>query len=46
VAPLQSCDEEAYWLQRDAAFAAFVDRWLQTVRDNGRLKQTYAAWFE
>jgi cyclohexadienyl dehydratase len=38
--------EKAYWLQRDAPLAAFVDRWLQTVRDNGRLKQIYAAWFE
>ena len=38
--------EKAYWLQRDAAFAAFVDRWLQTVRDDGRLEQIYAAWFE
>jgi cyclohexadienyl dehydratase len=38
--------EKAYWLQRDAALAAFVDRWLQTVRDNGRFRQIYAAWFE
>ncbi len=38
--------EKAYWLQRDAALAAFVDRWLQTVRDNGRFAQIYAAWFE
>jgi cyclohexadienyl dehydratase len=38
--------EKAYWLQRDAALAAFVDRWLQTVRDSGRFKQIYAAWFE
>jgi cyclohexadienyl dehydratase len=38
--------EKAYWLQRDATFAAFVDRWLQTVRDDGRFKQIYAAWFE
>jgi cyclohexadienyl dehydratase len=38
--------EKAYWLQRDADFAAFVDRWLQTVGDNGRFKQIYAAWFE
>jgi cyclohexadienyl dehydratase len=38
--------EKAYWLQRDAPLAAFVDRWLQTVRDNGRFKQIYAAWFE
>jgi cyclohexadienyl dehydratase len=38
--------EKAYWLQRDAAHAAFVDRWLQTVRDSGRFKQIYAAWFE
>jgi hypothetical protein len=30
----------------DAALAAFVDRWLQTVRDDGRFKQLYAAWFE
>jgi cyclohexadienyl dehydratase len=38
--------EKAYWLRRGAPLAAFVDRWLQTVRDNGRLKQIYAAWFE
>jgi cyclohexadienyl dehydratase len=38
--------EKAYWLQRDAALAAFVDRWLQTVRDDGRFKQMYTAWFE
>jgi cyclohexadienyl dehydratase len=38
--------EKAYWLQRDAALAAFVDRWLQNVRDDGRFKQIYAAWFE
>ena len=38
--------EKAYWLQRDAALAAFVDRWLQTVRDSGRFEQIYAAWFE
>jgi cyclohexadienyl dehydratase len=38
--------EKAYWLQRDAALAAFVDRWLQTVRDSGRFKQICAAWFE
>jgi cyclohexadienyl dehydratase len=38
--------EKAYWLRRDAALAAFVDRWLQTVRDSGRFEQIYAAWFE
>jgi cyclohexadienyl dehydratase len=38
--------EKAYWLRRDAALAAFVDRWLQTVRDDGRFKQIYTAWFE
>src|SRR6202046_3372456 len=38
--------EKAYWLRRDAALAAFVDRWLQTVGDNGRFRQIYAAWFE
>ena len=38
--------EKAYWLQRDAGFAAFVDRWLQSIRDDGRFKQIYAAWFE
>ena len=38
--------EKAYWLQCDAALVAFVDRWLQTVRDNGRFKQIYAAWFD
>ena len=37
--------EKAYWLQRNTAFAAFVDRWLQTVGDNGRFRQIYAAWF-
>ena len=36
--------EKIYW--RDAALVAYVDRWLQTVRDNGRFKQIYAAWFE
>jgi cyclohexadienyl dehydratase len=38
--------EKAYWLQRDAAFAAFVDHWLQTMRNDGRFKQIYDAWFE
>jgi cyclohexadienyl dehydratase len=38
--------EKAYWLRRDAALGAFVDRWLQTVRDSGRFEQIYAAWFE
>jgi cyclohexadienyl dehydratase len=38
--------EKAYWLQRDAALAGFVDRWLQSIRDDGRFKQIYAAWFE
>jgi cyclohexadienyl dehydratase len=38
--------EKAYWLQRDPALVAYVDRWLQTVRDNGRFRQIYAAWFE
>src|SRR6202167_3437706 len=27
--------EKAYWLQRDVALEAFVDRWLQTVQENG-----------
>jgi cyclohexadienyl dehydratase len=38
--------EKAYGLQRDPALVAYVDRWLQTVRDNGRFRQIYAAWFE
>ena len=38
--------EKAYWLQRDTPLAAFVDRWLQSVRDNGRFEQIYATWFE
>jgi cyclohexadienyl dehydratase len=38
--------QKAYWLQRDAALAAFVDRWLQNLRDDGRFKQIYTAWFE
>jgi cyclohexadienyl dehydratase len=38
--------EKAYWLQRDADLAAFVDRWLRTVRDDGRFARIYAAWFD
>jgi cyclohexadienyl dehydratase len=38
--------EKAYWLQRDDALKAFVDRWLQDVTQDGSFRQIYAAWFE
>jgi cyclohexadienyl dehydratase len=38
--------EKAYWLQRDAALAAFVDRWLQTAGEDGSYSRIYAAWFD
>jgi cyclohexadienyl dehydratase len=38
--------EKAYWLQRDAAFKAFVDQWLHIAIEDGSFKKIYAAWFE
>ena len=38
--------QKAYWLQRDAALKAFVDRWIEGARSDGRFARTYAAWFE
>jgi cyclohexadienyl dehydratase len=38
--------EKAYWLQRDAALKAFVDRWLHTALEDGSFRKIYAAWFE
>ena len=38
--------EKAYWQQRDAALAAFVDRWLQTAGEDGSYSRIYAAWFD
>jgi cyclohexadienyl dehydratase len=38
--------EKAYWLQRDAALKAFVDRWLHTAPEDGSFRKIYAAWFE
>jgi cyclohexadienyl dehydratase len=37
--------EKAYWLQRDVALEAFVDQWLQVVRENGSYQRIYDAWF-
>jgi cyclohexadienyl dehydratase len=37
--------EKAYWLQRDVALEAFVDRWLQTVHENGSYQRIYDTWF-
>jgi cyclohexadienyl dehydratase len=38
--------EKAYWLQRDAAFKAFVDQWLHISFGDGSFKKIYAAWFD
>ena len=38
--------EKAYWLQRDAAFKAFVDQWLHIAVEDGSFKRISAAWFE
>jgi cyclohexadienyl dehydratase len=38
--------EKAYWLQRDGALKAFVDRWLRAVIEDGSLNKMYAAWLE
>ncbi len=38
--------EKAYWLQRDAAFKAFVDQWLHISVENGSYKKIFAGWFD
>jgi cyclohexadienyl dehydratase len=38
--------QKAYWLQRDAALKAFVDRWMKQAVDDGGFARIYAAWFE
>ena len=38
--------EKAYWLQRDAAFKAFVDQWLHIMMEDGSYRKIYANWFE
>jgi cyclohexadienyl dehydratase len=38
--------EKAYWLQRDAALKAFVDRWVQTAIKDGSFAKIYADWFD
>jgi cyclohexadienyl dehydratase len=38
--------EKAYWLQRDSALKAFVDRWIDKATDDGSLARIRAAWFE
>jgi cyclohexadienyl dehydratase len=38
--------QKAYWLQRDPALKAFVDGWIKSAVDDGRLARLYAAWFE
>jgi cyclohexadienyl dehydratase len=38
--------EKAYWLQRDAAFKAFVDQWLHIKIEDGSFGKIYAVWFE
>jgi cyclohexadienyl dehydratase len=38
--------QKAYWLQRDAALKTFVDGWIKSAVENGRLAKIYAAWFE
>jgi cyclohexadienyl dehydratase len=38
--------EKAYWLQRDSALKAFVDRWLRTAGEDGSIRKIYADWFE
>ena len=37
--------EKAYWLQRDAAFKAFVDQWLHIMMEDGSFGRIYANWF-
>jgi cyclohexadienyl dehydratase len=37
--------EKAYWLQRDAAFKAFVDQWLHIMMQDGSFAKIYANWF-
>jgi cyclohexadienyl dehydratase len=38
--------EKAYWLQRDAAFKAFVDQWLHMMMEDGSYGKIYSHWFE
>lgn len=38
--------EKAYWLQRDAAFKAFVDQWLHIMTEDGSFGRIYRSWFE
>jgi cyclohexadienyl dehydratase len=38
--------EKAYWLQRDAAFKAFVDQWLHIMMEDGSFGRIYRNWFE
>jgi cyclohexadienyl dehydratase len=38
--------EKAYWLQRDAAFKAFVDQWLHIMMEDGSFGRIYRVWFE
>jgi cyclohexadienyl dehydratase len=38
--------EKAYWMQRDGALKAFVDRWLRLVTEDGSFQKMYAPWFE
>jgi hypothetical protein len=38
--------QKAYWLQRDAALKAFVDRWMKQTVDDGSFARIYATWFE
>jgi cyclohexadienyl dehydratase len=38
--------EKAYWLQRDAAFKAFVDQWLHIMMEDGSYRKIYANWFD
>ena len=38
--------EKAYWLQRDGAFKAAVDAWLNAMRNDGRFRKIYDKWFK
>ena len=38
--------QKAYWLQRDIALKAFIDSWIRSAVDDGRLARIHAAWFE
>jgi len=38
--------EKAYWLQRDAALKAFVDRWVERAIEDGSFARIYAEWFD